>query len=59
MMLNTPMQDQDYQTTLSDNTVSSEFKNSQTPNESAAFHIDGVVKIFDPNTNEVLRELRA
>lgn len=53
------MQDQDYQTTLSDNTVSSEFKNSQTPNESAAFHIDGVVKIFDPNTNEVLRELRA
>lgn len=28
------------------------------PNEAAQFHVDGVVKIFDPNTKEVFVEKR-
>jgi hypothetical protein len=31
----------------------------QLPNESGSFCIDGVVKIFDPNTQEILVESRA
>lgn len=29
------------------------------PNESGSFHIDAVIKIWDPNTNETILETRA
>ena len=32
---------------------------SATPNEAGTFSVEGFIKIFDPNTNEVLVEKRA
>jgi len=32
---------------------------SAKPNEAGTFSVDGFIKIFDPNTNEVLVEKRA
>jgi hypothetical protein len=29
------------------------------PNESGSFYIDGICRIFDPNTKEILVEIRA
>ena len=34
-------------------------QSSKTPNESGSFSIESHIKIFDPNTNEVIVEKRA
>ena len=35
------------------------FNKPSKPNENGALHVEGFVKIFDPNTNEVIVEKRA
>jgi hypothetical protein len=40
-------------------TESIEMKKPAKPNENGALHIEGFVKIFDPNTEEVIVEKRA
>jgi hypothetical protein len=40
-------------------TESAAIKKPTQPNENGALHIEGFVKIFDPNTEEVIVEKRA
>ena len=40
-------------------TESTAMKKPARPNENGALHVEGFVKIFDPNTQEVLVEKRA
>ena len=40
-------------------TESTAMKKPARPNENGALHIEGFVKIFDPNTQEVIVEKRA